>query len=196
MRSRFVLGLLMLAAWSVMYLGTPTSSASSKPDDTTRVVVAEDRTSEADCKVWIDSPTNEAACSPGSVIVARRTTYGEVKQTESAHYAFLTGDQQHDVDIERELVARVSTQIHGQQIQPTACTEGWPGVIGSYLSVPSNPNSTRITYELKYHRRVDCVIDFISDRARTSGPTLGWQVSCVNKSQDCTQRGVVMDANW
>jgi hypothetical protein len=64
------------------------------------------------------------------------------------------------------------------------------------LSIPSNPNSTKITYELKYRRQADCVVDFINDRARTNGPTLGWQVSCVNKSQNCTQRGVVMDANW
>lgn len=196
MHARFILGLLMLVAGSVMHVGTQAGSALAQPDDSALIVVVEDRTAQAECTMWIDSPTNEVPCSPGSVLIARRTTYRDVQRAGLTHYAVLTGNQQHDVRIERELVATVSTHIRRQSMQPTACAEGWPWAGGSYLSIPDNPASTKITYELKYHRRVDCVIDSISDRARTNGPALGWQVSCVNKNQDCTQRGVVMDANW
>jgi hypothetical protein len=117
----FLVGLtLVLGSHAVAQM----SSANPKPNDTTWVVVAEDRTSEADCKVWIDSPANEQACDPGSVIVARRTTYREVEQNRTADYAVLTGDKQKDVHIERELVAKVTAQLRDQQAQPLACTEG------------------------------------------------------------------------
>lgn len=45
------------------------------PRPATRVVVAEDKTEEADCRTWIDTLQEERACDPGTVIVARMTTY-------------------------------------------------------------------------------------------------------------------------
>lgn len=71
---------MLFAAMLVFGFSTvATQAAVNEPPDDTPVVVIEDNTVPADCKSWEDSPANEKPCDPGSIIIARDTTYKEVK---------------------------------------------------------------------------------------------------------------------
>lgn len=174
---------------------TTSLAASSEPSSDTRVVVAEDKTTEADCKSWVGSPANEKPCKRGSVIFARETTYGEVKQAGIKDYAILTGDSKQDEAIQDELVAKVRHDKVGKQSRQlaAACTDQAFYVGSNYLSKPGDANSVRITWEMQYRRMPDCSVIYISDHAKVSVSSYIWWRSCVNATSDCTDRNIIMD---
>lgn len=176
-------------------------AASPEPRNETPVVVAEDKTVEADCKVWVDSPANERPCEPGSVIFARHTTYGEVKKAGITDYAVLTGDAEEDRRLQDLLVSKVSQRIKERKtnsVQTMAnCWWHWKTIGGSYLSIPSDPNSTRMFYQVSYQVWDDCIITGVSDQSRTSGPVMNWLQSCSRGTAECVGRnGMAVNGNW
>lgn len=172
--------------------------------DTTPVIIAEDKTKEADCKAFVGSPQNQQPCKPGSVIFARQTTYREVKAHGIQQYVLLTRDAHLNQQLQDELVTRTRQAIVGsspdgaaESITPAACTQKGFWVGSNYQSDPKNAASIRIFWEMQYTREADCRITHIVDRGKVSQLTYVWWRSCVNAGSDCTNRSIVMDAvDW
>ncbi len=197
-RFRIVVTLIALILISNGLFGITLAAPPELPDSTP-VVIAEDKTREADCRSWVGSPANERPCQPGSVIFARRTTYGEAKQLGIRDYAILTQDSEKDQKLEDKLVTKVRHDIVGKPLATNsirlsaACIDKWFWVASSYLSNPNDPGSARISWEMQYHRRADCSITDIVDRGRVNVSSYIWWMSCVNADLDCTNRGIIMD---
>lgn len=197
MSRRLMVGCLILGM-AVLIAGFPhavTAAPSDLPDQA-RVVVAEDQTAASDCQTWGDTPQHAVACDPGTVIVARTTTYAEVKQAGITEYARLTGDPQQDRAVQDRLVGSVHDRVRPKRSQPFACTVGWKEINGSYLSIPSNATSARIFYSVRYWVAADCRALEIKDLSRISAGQLQWLQSCSNGAANCSGRGFNMTVNW
>lgn len=140
------------------------------PSAAARVVVAEDKTVDAQCRTWDDLSTYARPCAPGSVILTREMTYAEAKRTGVQHYVVLTQDVPHD----RERIAQLAASVHAayqgpEAIRPSACTLRYGRFKGgSYLSDPNNANSARISYEVTYDVFETCEIRNMRNRAKSS----------------------------
>jgi hypothetical protein len=66
-------GFIGLLACVIGFGSTAHAAPINRPNDTP-VIVAEDKTSEADCGQWYDTPANRVPCDPGTVIFGRKTT--------------------------------------------------------------------------------------------------------------------------
>lgn len=145
-------------------------SHSMEPSAATRVVVAEDKTVEAQCRTWDDSPKYERPCAPGSVIVSRETTYAEAMRAGIEHYVILIQDTTRD----REHIAQLAASVHAAYqptavVRPLTCTLRYGRLKGgSYLSDPNNANSIRISYEVAYDVFETCEIRNMRNRAKIS----------------------------
>ena len=69
-----------------------TAMAQADLPENTPVIVVEDKTVEADCKVQLDQSALEQACPSGSVIFAREVTYGEAKKSKIKDYIISSRD--------------------------------------------------------------------------------------------------------
>src|SRR5689334_21140260 len=130
---------IIFAALMLFGVHSTALAASSKPQKETRVVVAEDKTKEAQCLSWVDSPANEKPCLPGSVIFARETTYAEVKRSGIVDYVVLTGNAAEDTSSINRLVDRVHMKVAPKQRFIDAAVQSCTSVTGkqiggSYLS--------------------------------------------------------------
>lgn len=177
----------------------------TEPDDETPVIVAEDKTKEAQCIKWVDSPKNVRPCPPGSVIFTRETTYGEVKQKGIKDYTILTGDS----SIDNLLTNQVANHAHSRMspiseisdftLQSCRATTN-KRIGGSYLSKINDANSTRISYEVEYDVNAGCDVTNVSDRAKTSGERLTWAQTCTGRNgnvlTNCNAWSQHINGNW
>lgn len=172
-------------------------SASPKPADDTPVIAAQDQTREADCKSWVDSPENEQPCELGSVIIARDTTYAEVKKKDIKEWAVRAKDEKQNKIIEQELVGKVRKRVHGDTVTAAACVfTPNKSKSGSYLTIPGNPNSARVEYTFRYTLQGNCAVTDAVDYGRIIAGVLTWSQSCVFGLNNCVPRNVVMNQNW
>ncbi len=189
MHPRQFIGSLVLGA-SLLLGGLP-ANAAEKPAAATRVAVAEDKTVEAQCAQSVqinNGPIREKVCAPGSVIFVRQTTYAEVEQAGIQDYVVLTGDAEVDRAKEDKLAAKVHKD-KSAAYAPLAC--GWGNVTlrGSYLMVPSDPNSTRVSYEVNYDKN-NCQFVNVRDRSTINWGSATWEKTCVTDlDMNCSWRG-------
>ena len=176
-------GLVLIAISSVAV--SPTAiAASSKPDKTTRVIIAEDKTQEAACVHWINVPSNTMPCPPGTVIVSRETTYAEVLRSGTTDYIILTGDVSQDSKLREDLVERVLNRLQPSQASPLSTQSCTPHSTTT-LGQSSTLQGVRFSEEVSYSLQSTCAITNIVDHAKADVDNqLAWQWS---KNTDSAQ---------
>lgn len=192
---RSVVGVLVLGI-AFMFSALPSAAARAAPANDAPVVVAEDKTVEADCQFRINTADTARPCDPGTVIFARKTTYGEVKQAGMTEYALLSNDPAQDQAVQDALVGKVRHRIKPKHMRPFGCAYGWKEQRGSYLSIPGNAASARISYSFQYTVYADCSVVGVSDAAQISVGQLQWLQSCSRGTAQCARRGINMTVNW
>lgn len=202
MRLRLMLMGLVLGS-SLLFGAHPLTAQATEapPAGTTPVAVAEDKTVEADCRFWVGSSAAERPCDPGSVIFVRPTTYRTASAAGITDYAILTGNAAQDQQIRDTLAETVHQRIRAAHTpsgdaQAMGCWNHAQSFNGSYLSIPSDSNSTRMFYQVSYQVWVDCAITWVQDQSRTSGPQMNWLQSCSKGTLNCSRRDILVGGNW
>lgn len=178
----------------------PTAQAESQNlNDDTRVWVAEDKTVEAECVQWEETPENVVECPPGSVIVTRETTFAEVKQLGTSYFVVITGDAVHDEELLSDLSKRLHRDLNPPQPMLTAsCTPTTRTKGGSYLTRPSEPQfNRRVHYEIVYNITSTCLVRDGSDRVRMDGANdhnYRWDSSYWGSNK--RGRGISLSGTW
>ncbi len=175
-----------------------TSARGKEIKDSTPVVVAEDKTQEVDCQIWVDTENNINACPGGSVIFTREAVYREVREKGITYFAVLTGNTNRDDKVTDELAFRARSELAPSSASLLAACNPVNGkqIGGSYLSRPSDANSTRIFYEVRYNVDSACNVTNVSDRTRSGGEIFTWVRSCTGGQGSCTDHGITFDAVW
>lgn len=186
----------LVVCFSVIALSvvTPVHGAVLMSDEVS-VLVAEDKTTESDCQLWVSTPTNVQPCPAGTVIMVRATTLSEVKQKKLQHYVVRSSN---DDVAEKKLVASMpKPQQSLRVVALSSCSTGNKSFGANYLVEPSNPSSKRVYTEVQYRVIYDniygCIVDSVKDRARVSAGEWKWLQTCVRGvDSQCTARGDTM----
>ena len=165
-------------------------AASTKPGPQTPIAIIEDNTSSAGCVHQYDDGPQEA-CPPGSVIIARESTYSEVIQKQSPYYVILTGNKTNDQRAIELLADQLHNELTPQASSEASCTPRPKSMSGSY-----SVNGRRVYYSVTYTVNSNCSVTNIRDMSRVTGwPTL-WTKSCSNGLYNCSTRAIILGSNW
>lgn len=159
------------------------SSAFAEQPSQLQVIVAEDKTIEADCKVSLNNGP-EQSCAPGSVIWSYETTYAEVKKARIKDYVILTTDAEQNDKLRSQLADKVSKEKRDSSLQESPainspCYAQKKLIQGSYWTVGS---SSRVSYEMEYSIDAGCFVSNVRDRTKSSGLYDRWYRTCTQGS--------------
>jgi hypothetical protein len=204
MRIRLMVGSLLMGV-SLAVGGVPVAAheglrlANAEPRPDTRVVIAEDKTVEAECVQAVqikNRPMHEGPCMPGSVVFTRETTYAEAKTAGISDYVILTGDVEQDRKLTHELAEKVHVEKSGDRVHTRACWWGPGNMSGSYKIIPDDPNSARMQYEVQYDHQ-GCQIGNIRDRSAMNAGQLNWEQTCTLLGpNNCKLRNILVGVAW
>ena len=186
--------------------------SASKP---VRVLVAEDKTKEAECKQWYDSPDKLQPCPAGSVVFTRETTLDEVKARNIYVYVELADGQVVTEQIKSDLVKRIplGTQPASLSRTPartttqqadapagttaTCLAQNGRSMGSNYLVDPNNANSTRVSFQVKYNVLSNCNVTSVIARSMVSTGQWQWKYSCLRDlGTNCQDHYVWMVTAW
>lgn len=204
---RILTGVLVPAVLSSFLLSSSTFAAPATPSlpDSTLVFIAEDSTTAAQCVRSIDG-SPETACPAGAVITVRETTLGEARKAGTGAYAPKTNDERQNTKLQKQLAEEMHARV--APVTTQACTFALRDVTQSYLYMPSDPNSTRVRFNLRYNRDQWCNASGVQDRDQLAAVgtsangwanplVVAWWGSCTNGTgSQCTAHNIAVDANW
>lgn len=197
--SGLVLGTSMLAG-ALPAAAQDTMNAPLQLSDDTQVVVVEESTEKADCKLEVNGVPQ--ACPPGSVVWVDQTTYGEAKKNNKPHVV-LTGDDKKD----KAAVDELALKLRKEAKEAKAESEGSFVALGCVATSNTLINGSytfstgrRVTYQLEYDFNADCSVTGIRDRTHNDGNPSSWTRSCTNATSSvypgCTNHGIVLSTSW
>ncbi len=182
MRFWFTLACLVLVGSTIG--GSVHAAEAVRPTTQTPVLIVEDATEAADCRVSIDSAPLQK-CPAGSVIWVRVGRYGEVQGHQGRVYAVLGHQTPDQTQLRERLVAQLRARLRAPVRLALSCTPASRTISGQYRFSTSTPGIPYVFYTLRYQINGDCSVTAVSDQARTDYPPVRWNSSCTNGTQSC-----------
>ncbi len=206
MKSNAILGFLILSlALAVASLPTYVAAAKPPASDSTPVFVAEDVTEAVGCVRSVDDGP-ELPCPEGAVISVREMTLGEARKAGKIKHAVKTSNEKENKKLKDQLAEELHATLTPTTIQP--CTASPRSITQTYSYMPSDPNATRIRFNLTYTRDPYCGVSSVKDRDQVASvgtsangwanpPIVAWWGSCTNGTgSQCNAVNLAVDANW
>lgn len=164
------------------------SSAFAEQRSQLQVIVAEDKTIEADCKVSLNNGPAQS-CAPGSVIWTRIITYNEAIRLGIHDYVVASANEIENKQLESALANHVSRRKHDgskSRVTPNACLTQNDRTVNSSFTFSTG---WRVSYILKYNTWSNCEVRGIRDTAKTDGTTgIKWHATCTDAESEVNQR--------
>jgi hypothetical protein len=144
----------------------PVSTAQSGIDDSTPVIIIEDNVEDTQCTISTNFGNQVTACPPGTLLLLRKTTYGEVRQKGIKNYAVLTGKALKDAQIRDKLIRQVR---QASTINQTCSKFPTPYARTITATRPAPYGSGTFWLQVNYSVYYNCVMGSIRDRVRLTG---------------------------
>lgn len=160
------LGVLFLIMLFVGNVPVSVSAVQSGIDDSAPVLIVEDDVGDTQCTVSIGFSDQVTACPPGTLVLLRKTTYGEVRRKGIKNYAVLTGESLRDAQIRSKLISQVR-QV--STINQTCNKFPTPYARTITATRPAPSGSGTFWLQVNYSVYYNCITGSIQDRVKLTG---------------------------